>query len=143
MHARSRHEAAAAAEQRQQQQQHSTSRTPGAALGTAVEAGKHRGTRRGKVKWRPRRSYFVTPYQKVKLRVRVSPSAYSIRLYSSRHDEERHNHTLEGQQRNVLQGERNGHIHAYMYSFITSPPFLGSYIKIKLLHNTTKTPQCR
>ena len=47
--------------------------------------------------------------------VRVSPSAYSIRFYSSRHDGERHNHTLEGQQRNLLQDdERNAHIHACM-----------------------------
>ena len=73
---------------------------------------------------------------KVKLLVRVSLSAYSIRLYSSRHDEERHNHTLEGQQRNMLQGERNAHIHAYMYSFITSSFFLGSY---KIIQNTFTT----
>ena len=52
------------------------------------------------------------------------------RLYSSRHNEERQNHILEGQQRNMLQGQRNAHIHAYMYSFITSF-FLGSYIIIQ------------
>ena len=54
-------EAAAAEQQQQQQQQqqHSTSRTPEAALGTAVEAGKHGGARRGKVKWRSRWSCFV------------------------------------------------------------------------------------
>ena len=40
---------------------------------------------------------------------------HSTRLYSSRHDEERHNHTPNGQQRNMLLGERNEH----MFLFIT------------------------
>ena len=78
-------------------------------------------------------------HTKVKLWVRVSPSAFSIRLYSSRHDEERHNHILEGQQRNMLQGERNARIHACMYSFITSL-FLGSYIKTQNAFTTQPKP---
>ena len=69
---------------------------------------------------------------KVKSWVRLSPSTYSIRLYSSRHGEKRHNHTgtPEGQQRNILQGERNAYIHTLIYSFITqSSIFLGRSTK--------------
>ena len=52
----------AAAEQQQSSgssSSSSTSHTLEAAHGTAVEAGEHGGARRGKLKWRSRRSYFV------------------------------------------------------------------------------------
>ena len=85
---------------------------------------------------------YVVP-TKVKLRVRVSPSAYSIRLYSSRHDEETHNHTFDGQQRNRLQGERDADIQAYMHSFTTSCFFsAGLHLNTKRLYNTTKSSRC-
>ena len=71
--------------------------------------------------------------------VRVSPSADFTNLYSSRHDDERRNRTLEGQQRNRLQGEHNAHVYAYMYSFINSSfTFLGSCIIIQNAFTTQR-----
>ena len=78
---------------------------PEAAVGTAVEARKLSGGRQGEVTWRPRwmSLYWVNVFPtKVKLWVRVLQSVYFSRLYSSWHDKENHNNTLECQKRNML-----------------------------------------
>ena len=65
--------------------------------------------------------------------------AEAVSTAVGRHDEERYKHTLEGQQRNMLQGERNAHIQAYMYSLITFF-FLGSYIILIVQNSFTTQP---
>ena len=73
-------------------------------------------------------------------------------LYSGRHDEERHNHTLEGQQRETCWrvNVTGTYRHTYMYSFINSYFFLGSYIIMQnafttqansTMHHVTLSPR--